>query len=228
MKIPSVPTVSNTMLVMKLSILLVSCLALGHAAAAVTETYSLNSPTLVPDADLNGIVQTINVTSSGLTGIGQVEVHLDLANGWGGDMYAYLWHNGIISVLVNRPGRSAVLPDGSPASGMHLTLTDLAALDLHLASGALNGTFQPDQRNTHPLTTLDTSLRTTPLSLFNATTPNGEWRLFVADVASGEEATLTSWSFTLSDTVVPEPSQMSLLAATSVALLLRRRRLTER
>lgn len=224
MKTPRANPFSNTTPVMKLSILfLVSALALGHASAAITETYIKSVSTLIPDADLSGIVQTINVSSSGLASIDQLEVQLEVSGGWSGDLYAYLWHDGIISVLVNRPGRSAVLPDGSPAAGMNLTLSDLAAVDLHLASGALTGTFQPDQRNIHPLSALDTTPRNTPLSLFNTTAPTGDWRLFIADVASGEQATLVSWSISFTGQAVPEPGSALLVIVGAATMLIRRR-----
>jgi subtilisin-like proprotein convertase family protein len=211
---------------MKPFLILVSALVLGHAAAtaAVTETYTKSLAAVIPDADLSGIVQTLNVTSSGLASIDSLTVQLETTGGWNGDLYAYLWHDGIISVLVNRPGRSVLQPDGSPTAGMNLTLSDIAAIDLHLATGALNGTYQPDGRNVHPLTALDTDARTTPLSLFTTASPNGNWRLFIADVAGGEEATLVSWSITMTGQAVPEPSSALLAGFATLTILLRRRR----
>lgn len=210
---------------MKTFILLVSAIALGHATAAttITETYGKSVSAIIPDADLSGIVQTINVSSSGLASIDQLEVQLEVSGGWSGDLYAYLWHNGIISVLVNRPGRSAILPDGSPAAGMNLTLSDLAAVDLHLASGVLTGTFQPDGRHIHPLSAFDTTPRNSPLSAFTNNAPNGDWRLFIADVASGEQATLVRWSISMTGQAVPEPSSALLVIMGAATLLLRRR-----
>jgi subtilisin-like proprotein convertase family protein len=207
-------------------LILVSALVLGHAAAtaAVTETYTKSLAAVIPDADLSGIVQTLNVTSSGLASIDSLTVQLETTGGWNGDLYAYLWHDGIISVLVNRPGRSVLQPDGSPTAGMNLTLSDIAAIDLHLATGALNGTYQPDGRNVHPLTALDTDARTTPLSLFTGSSPNGNWRLFIADVAAGEQATLVSWSITMTGQAVPEPSAALLAGFATLTLLIRRRR----
>ena len=96
---------------MKYSHLLVSLLtftlALGQATAAITVTYSMSNSTLIPDGDLSGIVQTINVSASGLASIDRVTVHLLTSSGWNGDLYAYLAHSGIISVLINRPGSGA-------------------------------------------------------------------------------------------------------------------------
>ena len=211
---------------MKLSALLTALLLVGHArAATITETYSLSTTAVIPDGDLSGLVQTINVTSSTLASIDSLTVQLETSGGWDGDLYAYLWHNGVISVLVNRPGRSAVLPDGSPASGMNITLSDVATIDIHIASGALSGNFQPDQRNVHPLLAMNTDNRTTPLSLFGGAAPTGEWRLFIADVASGDEASIVSWGVSLTGPeAVPEPGGVMLLAMASASALCKRRR----
>jgi subtilisin-like proprotein convertase family protein len=213
---------------MKYSHLLVSlltfALALGQATAAITVTYSMSNSTLIPDGDLSGIVQTINVSASGLASIDRVTVHLLTSSGWNGDLYAYLAHSGIISVLINRPGRTVLLPDGSPSSGMNLTFSDNAVLDHHLATGEFNGVYQPDGRNVHPLFALDTDSRTTPLSLFNNTSPTGDWHLFIADVASGEEATLLNWSISIAGEAIPETSSTLLVALSTCAYLTRRRR----
>jgi hypothetical protein len=204
--------------------ILVAALSIGHASAAITETYTMVNPTLIPDADLNGIVQTINVSTSGLASIDLLTVNLETSGGWNGDLYAYLSHSGFISVLVNRPGRTVLLPDGSPTSGMKLTLTDFAILDLHLATGEFNGVFQPDGRNVHPLLALDTDSRTTPLSNFTSTAPTGDWHLFIADVAGGEEATLLNWSISITGEAIPETSSTLLVALSTCAYLTRRRR----
>lgn len=200
-------------------------LPLSHATAAtiLTETYNMGVSTLVPDADLNGIVQVIDVSTSNLASIDSVVVHLETTGGWNGDLYAYLSHEGQLSVLVNRPGRTSLLTDGASTNGMNLTLRDDAATDVHSTpGGVLGGTFQPDQRAVHPSNAMDTDTRTASLSLFTTTAPTGAWRLFIADVAGGEEATLTHWSITLTGpAAVPEPG-CSVLAGLGLLLLLRR------
>lgn len=147
------------------------------AATSVTETFTMTSSAVIPDGDLNGLLQTINVSSTTLTAIESVSITLQTTDGWSGDLYAYLWHDGVISVLLNRPRRTIALPDGGSVAGMHVIFTDTAGQDIHTATGALTGTFQPDQRETHPLFTLDTDARTAPLSVFTATAPGGDWRL---------------------------------------------------
>ena len=210
------------MIPMKISVLLAALLTLSTAHAA-TVTYSMNTSVVIPDADLAGVVQTIT-PSTGLASLDLVTVTLVTTGGWNGDLYAYLWHEGVLSVLVNRPGRTAALPDGSAASGMTVELADAAGTDIHLAPGAFSGSFQPDGRDVHPFVALDTSPRNDSLADFLSTAPDGAWRLFIADVAGGEEATLVSWSISLTGPqAVPEPGS-GLLAGLALCGLLRRKR----
>lgn len=191
------------------------------AATVVTETFSMSTATVIPDGDLSGLVQTITPATS-ITSVDNITITLNTTGGWNGDLYAYLWHNGTLSVLVNRPGRTLADPAGSSTSGMTLTLADSATTDLHLASGALSGTFQPDGRDIHPNSSLDTSPRTDSLADFIGSPASGDWRLYIADVAPGDTATLSSWSISLTG-AVPEPGSALLLAA-AAGLVARRRR----
>ena len=117
---------------------------------------------------------------------------------------------------------TAALPDGSPTSGMTLLLDDAAPTDVHTAPGALSGTFQPDGRFIDPDLSLDSTPRTDLLADFTTTSPNGTWRLFIADVAGGDEVTLVSWSLTLTGASVPEPASISLLSLAALLALRRR------
>jgi MYXO-CTERM domain-containing protein len=191
------------------------------AATVVTETFSMSTSSIIPDGNLSGLVQVINPTTS-ITNVDLITITLNTTGGWNGDLYAYLWHNGTLSVMVNRPGRTSANPLGSATSGMTLTLADSATTDLHLASGALNGTFQPDGRDIHPTLALDTSPRTDSLADFIGLPAAGDWRLFIADASSGDEATLVSWSITLTG-AIPEPGGTLLLLG-MVGLAARRRR----
>ena len=94
---------------------------------------------------------------------------------------------------------------------------------LILAIGPLTGAFQPDGRLVDPAVSLDTTPRTAPLSVFNGMSGSGEWRLFVADVATGNSPSVQSWAVHLTGNAVPEPSAAALLAL-GAALLLRKRR----
>ena len=207
---------------MKLFLRLFLLLSLGSTQAA-TVTYPMAVTTVIPDNDANGVLQTITVSNSGLASLSLVTIALTTTGGWNGDLYAYLEHNGVLTVLLNRPGRSLSQPDGSPTSGMSLLLNDAALTDVHTAPGALSGTFQPDGRFIDPSLSLDTTPRTDLLADFTPTSPNGVWRLFIADVAGGDEATLVSWSLSLTGPSVPEPASIGLLSFASLLALRRRR-----
>jgi len=194
----------------------------ADAATTVTGNWTVN--TTIPDNDDVGYSSLQTFSTTGITGIQSISFELTFANGWNGDLYVYLLHDSIISILLNRPGRSLSALDGASSSGMILTLTDLAAADVHTAlpfTGTPTGTFQPDGRTTDPHSTLDTDSRPAMLSAFNGQLADGNWKLFVADQAPGDQSTLTSWS--LSITGVPEPSA-ALLGGFGVFTLLARRR----
>ena len=122
----------------------------GTAATIITETFAMNASVVIPDGDLSGVVQTITPNTS-LASLDRVTVTLVTIGGWNGDLYAYLWHDGVLSVLINRPGRTATLPDGAGVVGMSVEFADAAFTDIHLAPGAFTGSFQPDGRDIHPL-----------------------------------------------------------------------------
>ncbi|MCX6879072.1 MAG: proprotein convertase P-domain-containing protein, partial [Verrucomicrobia bacterium] len=142
-------------------------------------------------------------------------------------LYAYLEHNGVISVLLNRPGRTAADPAGAASSGMQLRFADSAPTDIHTAIsgtfGALaSGTYQPDARAADPDLVTDASPRSLYLSGFTGQVADGNWTLFVADLSGGDVATLGTWSLSLN--VVPEPSAALLVLCGAAGTLLRRRR----
>jgi autotransporter-associated beta strand protein len=192
---------------MKKFALIICASALGlrsaQAATILTESYSMAQTALIPDASASGVLQSINVASSALASITSMTVTLTTTGGWNGDLYAYLWHDGVITTLINRVGVTASTPDGNGTSGMSLTFSDAAVTDVHTVTGALNGTYQADGRTADPASVLDTSARLSALSLFNSTTPTGVWRLFIADVAGGDEATLMNWGFSLTGIAAP-------------------------
>jgi subtilisin-like proprotein convertase family protein len=196
------------------------------ATAASTLTYPMPVHAVIPDNNDSGLVSIITVAGSGQTVV-SVEVAIATQSGWNGDMYAYLEHNGVISVLLNRPGRTLGNPAGAASSGMQLSFADSAPADVHTAIagtfGALaSGTYQPDARAADPGLVTDASTRSLYLYGFDGQIADGDWTLFVADLADGEVATLSDWS--LSVTVVPEPSSALLVVFGAVGTLLIRRR----
>lgn len=204
---------------------LVSALLLLPAlpAAAITTIVDWTVNTTVPDNNITGLVDTRNVAST-ITGITSVEVRLKLSGGWNGDLYGFLQHDSGFSVLLNRPGKTSGNPIGSSSSGFDITLSDDAIIDLHDISGAglITGLYQPDARNIDPDLVLDTDARTAYLSSFQGLGDGGDWTLFLADNAAGDESTLLGWGLTIIG--VPEPSRAMLLMLGLGSLVLRRRR----
>jgi len=195
------------------------------ACALILAPCCATAATTIPDNNGSGLASVINVSTGGQT-VTAVEVTLTTTSGWNGDLYAYLEHDGVISVLLNRPGRTAGNLAGAASSGMTITLEDSAALDIHTAiSGTFGvpatGTYQPDARDADPGVVTDASGRSLYLNVFNSRPADGDWTLFVADLATGGVATLDSWSLSL--TTVPEPAT-ALLGGLGLLTLLRRRR----
>jgi hypothetical protein len=149
-----------------------------------------------------------HITDSSIASLTRVEVSLNLvgrgAGGFAGEMFVSLNKDlSLTSVLVNQVGVSPTDSIGLPYNGWNVTLSDLAASDLHTVvqtSGVLSGTYQPDGR-------IDptSSLRPELLGIFNGGAGNGDWRLNVADLGLGGTMRLVSWSLTLTGEQVPEP-----------------------
>ena len=163
--------------------------------------------------------------TSAITLLDSVEVRLTIAGTFNGDLYVTLAHESGFSVLLNRTGRTASDAFGYSDDGFNITLAGSAANgDVHVYRTAgtpnpgspLIGTWQPDARNVDPDSVTDGSARTAFLSSFNDLDANGQWRLFVADVSTGEVHTLTSWGLDLMG--IPEPATISLALVGLVAL----------
>ncbi len=213
----------------------------AHSALAVITSASVeNILAVIPDGNFNGVQSTL--TLNGLDPqLSDVNVTLTLSGGFNGDYYAFLSHNGTISVLLNRPGVAAANSVGYPdtgfgpnASNSRFTFDDQATNDVHRyrsfsfslnGTGQLTGAWQPDGRNIDPLSSgslFDSASRSSMLSGFNGMNPNGQWTLFVADMSPGGEGTLVNWGVQL--TTVPEPSVCALFGLGTVGLLIRSHR----
>jgi subtilisin-like proprotein convertase family protein len=185
------------------------------ATAAVFYSTTFSGPFanggVVPDANINGWqdTHTIGAFEAGQT-ILDLNVTLQLSGGFNGDLYAYLSHDGVNVVLLNRIGATAGNPLGYLTSGMNVTLDDSGLVDIHVYGGApnVNGVFQPDGRNVDPNAALDTSPRGPGLVSFNGMNPNGDWTLYFADLSGGGETTVNSWG--LDFTATPEPVSIAL------------------
>jgi subtilisin-like proprotein convertase family protein len=187
------------------------------AQAAFVLNVPVNQP--IPDGDLAGLASEYNV--SGVSGpIGSLTVNLNISGSRNGDLYAWLTHGTGFSVLLNRPGRTAVDSLGYGDDGLNVTFSAAAAMDIHSYGGnggnLLTGTYQPDGRKVFPALALDTSPRTAMLSSFTGLDPNGDWVLFVADAEGGDLHELVSWGINL--TPIPEPASSGLLLSGLILL----------
>ena len=207
-------------------ILILTILHRIGVSAAVLTPMSGVLDTAIPDDDANGITSVLNVTGA-TQNILDITLTLNLtvpgAASFNGDYYAYLAHDTIagFAVLLNRPGKTAANPVGTDGAGYTNVVFDDAAAngDIHIYEttlgvgfndgDALTGTWAPDGRNVDPATVVDTDNRTAMLSSFDGQLPNGDWTLFIADMASGGTLTLNEWSMQI--TLVPEPYEYALL-----------------
>ena len=195
--------------------------AVVNAATTVNSAFMVS--TTVPDNSIIGLADTRAIVSN-ITSITSVNIAITLAGGWNGDLYAYVSHASGFCVLLNRPGRSAALPDGSSSSGFDIRFTEAATADVHTSipgNGLVTGDYQPDARNEDPLRVLDTSLRSAFLGSFTGLDPNGDWTLFVADISPGGTTVVENWTLTI--TGVPEPTSGLLVAYSALLLFIRRR-----
>ncbi len=204
-----------------------TALAFIMGPSLATAAIVLNKPVgiEIPDGDASGLISEITFTSTGQT-ITSIEVDLITESGWNGDLYAYLEHDGVISVLLNRAGVTSEDSAGAASSGLNVSFADLATSDIHTAISRtfgelVTGTYQPDGRLEDPALVTDTSTRSASLSGFTGLDAAGSWTLFVADLSDGDAATLTSWTLTMN--TVPEPSALLLFGIGAMSLFARRR-----
>ena len=183
----------------------------GHVAQTNLFT-NVNLP--IPDDNLSG-AQDIRTVVSDITYITSVKVRLKVTGNFNGDLYGYLRHsNGStthISVLLNRPGRTASNGFGYSDNGFDVTFADTATNDIHTYRSVitpptglpLTGEWQPDARFVDPYIVTTTSPRSAFLSGFAGMSAGGEWTLFVADVDGGATNFLNSWGLELAGKTTP-------------------------
>lgn len=216
--------------------LLLACAAGGPAFAA---TFTSHPDLMVPDFDLSGVADTLQVSGLGAQPIRDVNVSLRLTGGWNGDYYAYLWHEGRSAILLNRVGRCAGNPDGYSEPGFgaagssgDFSFDDQAPADVHFyhlstddfVDGNLTGAWQPDGRVLDPeapAADFDTAARPARLGEFDGLDANGPWSLYLVDASPGAMGRLAEWSITIAQ--VPEPGavMLGLVSIAWVAAVLR-------
>jgi subtilisin-like proprotein convertase family protein len=220
-----VPRLSPAKVVALLAAMLGAVVALGLAASAASAaTFSNNSGITINDAvancseagmrnetpgtaspypseiivsELGASVTDVNVTISGLT---------------------HSWPDDIGLLLVSPAGQSAILMTDSggsgnvnPVSNINLTFDDEATTALPDSGPLTSGTsYKPGQGTisddggclapeSFPLDAPEGPYGTT-LSVFDGSDPNGAWKLYVIDDASGDVGSITGWSLDISST----------------------------
>lgn len=197
-------------------VFLITALSVAVTASAVVPgqiSQSWSGSQIIPDNSASGVAFAFNVSAGGSLLITNVEVNLNIAGGWNGDLYVYLSHGSGFSVLLNRLGRTAGNSAGASVSGMNLNLSDSYLTDIHAApDNPLTGNFAPDGRFVDPFTTLDTDGRTAFLSSFNNLDANGTWTIFFADVSPAALSTIQNWTVNVGvASPVPEPGNAALV-----------------
>ena len=195
----------------KLLPLVATVMAAGsiRATADTTQSYPKTVGLEIPDGDDNGLISQIDVSDTGI--ITSIQLTLATSSGWNGDLYAYLEHDDVISVLVNRPGSTSDDPEGAGSSGMNVTFSDAAAEDAHTGISSTfgvpaTGTFQPDGREEDPDLVTDSSPRTLSFSGFTGQLAAGTWTLFIADLSTGDIATLENLTLSLTTSPAAAPA----------------------
>jgi len=182
-------------------------------------TGSFRNNGVIPDNDLSGLTLTENITDwSG--SVSNLSVTLNLSGGWNGDIYAYLYYDGVMgvmSVLLNQVGTPANSGLGYGDSGFNVTLSDSAAYSIHnyqansptITGGVVQGTWQPDGGG---------------LSVFNGLDASGTWSLYLVDESAGGVMTVNSFGLQAEVTATPEPSTLALAGLGGLGMLWQFRR----
>jgi len=207
---------------MKARLLICGAVGMLASCAHAGIIYSTTSGS-VPDGSPVGWSAT--ATASGyLPSISDVSVNLNISGGYNGDLYAYLSYGGILLPLLNRTGVTGTGSGdafGYGNTGFNITLssTSSGAQDVHFyqnyspsynGSGQLTGTWQPDGRNIDPQSAPSAFDAASRLNFgsFTGLNPNGTWTLFIADLSTGGQSAVVSWSLDI--TAVPEPANVAL------------------
>jgi subtilisin-like proprotein convertase family protein len=184
--------------------------------AQITETNSFtNLNQAIPDGNSSGL-HDVRTISSAIPQLSSVWLRLRVTGEFNGDLYAYLRHirGGATNfcVLLNRVGRTATNSAGYADAGLDVAFDEAAAAgDIHLyrmvtnlpAGTPLSGIWQPDGRRVDPEVVVDSTARTATLSSFTNADGNGEWTLYLADLAAGGTNMLVNWELQLTGIATP-------------------------
>lgn len=208
-----------------LAFAILALLATPRSPAQITLEFP-GTPRTIPDGTLTGIAETHWLEGPEFESlrVREIEVFLQVAGGWNGDLYAQLSHNGVSSVLLNRAGVSSVDPFGYSDAGFSVTFAEAAPRgDIHwyrnvlavegvdLGEGPLTGTWAPDGRPFGPGLDPASQYRAATLNVFADLPLTGNWTLLLADLSAGGQAQWLGWGLRIES--VPEPRECVLVSA---------------
>ena len=168
------------------------CLFASQANAALFSSFtSTDTPISIPDYNQGAGTNysSITVSDANLSSITDINVKLNFTSSDIHDIYCYLTFqptgSGTISVVL----MNQISPSNFGWSSLSVWLDDSATTSIQTATSVTdNGSYNPNGT----------------LANYNGFDPNGTWRLYFSDMATGDTSTLNSW--TLDITAVPEPS----------------------
>jgi len=208
------------MRIVKLALAAAIASVAGHASAEIFTTP--DAPVAIPDNSDGAITacQDINVPDSII--VSSIAVETAITHTWVGDVTIQLESPaGTVLTIMNRPGRNATGfgPSTDLASGTPLRFSDAAQSGVSAEQAGVGCTgaqvvgldCPPDNFLSAPDPT-DTPIAGVGTSFadFDGEDAQGTWTLCVADSASGDTGTLTSWSLGVNDPVPVELMEFSI------------------
>jgi choice-of-anchor B domain-containing protein len=158
----------------------------------------------IPDGLTLGVLSQIQVSES--VTVSDVDVHVQIAHTYVGDLSIQLYGPGGSVLLLQRPGYPE-LGNGCGDNNMNITFDDDSATDVDAYCA---GTTPWYAGTAHPLM---------PLSFFNGQSAQGTWTLGVADHLGGDAGTLIAWDLTIESTEPCQPTSSGPPRPTRFALL---------
>jgi Ca2+-binding RTX toxin-like protein len=181
--------------------------AFASVARADTQTVSNPNPIAIPGTGTSGVSNPYPSIIRLSNFVGQItDVDVRFEN------LTHTFPDDIDALLVGPNGQRVLLMSDTGGSGdvnVDLTFDDQAANSLPNSTQILAGTYRPTNFgavDNFPPPGLP-SPHGANLALFNATSPNGDWRLFVFDDAGADVGTMAGgWSLTITTPVAENPA----------------------